>query len=462
MELARLVEELDVVRRGGDRAGRCLLLRGRRRVGKSRLVEAFLERAGVPSLYYTAAGVTPVAERIDFAREVVGSELPGRELFDGVQLDSWDAALRLLAAALPTDGPAVVVLDELPYLTAADPGFEGVLQRIWDRVLSRRPVLLILIGSDLAMMEAINEHGRPFHQRGIPMVLNPLTPADVGDLIGGTAAEAIDSYLVTGGMPLLCADWEAGTSRRDFLRRSLAGPTSALVVSAELSLAAEFPVEANPRTVLTAVGHGERTFSSVQRASGLPNASLARALDLLVRRGIVAADRPLSTMASKETRYRIADTYLRFWLYFIGPRLAEINRGRGDRVLAQIEEGWTSWRGRAVEPVVREGLARMSPELDPTAEVVGAYWTRSNDVEIDIVGADRGPIARRIGFVGSIKWHEDQPFDSRDVAELVVARDRLPGADRDTPLVAVSRVGGPVAGVASSYGAADVLAAWRR
>lgn len=446
------------MRRGGERPGRCVLLRGRRRVGKSRLVEAFLERAGLPSLYFTAAGVAPVAERRDFGREVAVSDLPGRDLFDGVHLDSWDAVLRLLAAALPPDGPAVVVLDELPYLTAAEPGFEGVLQRIWDRVLSRRPVLLVLIGSDLAMMEAINDHGRPFHQRGTPMVLDPLTPADVADLVGGTAAEAIDSYLVTGGMPLLCADWSAGTSRHDFLRRSLAGPTSALVVSAELSLAAEFPAEANPRTVLTAVGHGERTFSSVQRASGLPGASLARALELLVRRGIVAADRPLSTLTSKETRYRIADPYLRFWLYFIGPRLNEINRGRGDRVLARIEQGWTSWRGRAVEPVVRESLARLPVG---SAEVVGAYWTRSNDVEIDLVGADREPTARTIGFVGSIKWHEDQPFDARDLAELIVARDRLPGADRDTPLVAVSRVGGPVAGTASSYGAQDVLSAWR-
>lgn len=430
-------------------------------MGKSRLVEAFLDQAGVPSLYFTAAGITPAAERGDFVREVLASDLPGRELFDGVQLDSWDAALRLLAAALPPVGPAVVVLDELPYLAAAEPGFEGVLQRIWDRVLVRRPVLLILIGSDLAMMEAINEHGRPFHQRGIPMVLDPLTPADVADLLGGSAAEAIDSYLITGGMPLLCADWPPGTSRHDFLRRSLAGPTSALVVSAELSLAAEFPAEANPRAVLTAVGHGERTFSSVQRASGLPSASLARALDMLVRRGIVAADRPLSTLPSKETRYRIADPYLRFWLFFLGPRRSEIDRGRGDRVLTQIEQGWTSWRGRAVEPVIREALRRTPPDVDPRVEVVGAYWTRSNEVDVDLVGADGVPIARRIGFVGSVEWHEDQPFDARDLATLIVARDRVPGADRDTPLIAVSRVGGSVAGAVASYGAENVLAAWR-
>ncbi|MGQ0772977.1 MAG: hypothetical protein ACT4NY_00915 [Pseudonocardiales bacterium] len=63
---------------------------------------------------------------------------------------TWDAALRLLAAALPTDRAAVVVLDELPYLIATDPGFEGTLQKLFDRELSRRPVLLICTHSMIA------------------------------------------------------------------------------------------------------------------------------------------------------------------------------------------------------------------------------------------------------------------------------------------------------------------------
>jgi len=39
-----------------------------------------------------------------------------------------------------------VVLDEVPYLTGHDDAFEGVLQRSWDRLLERKPVLLLLIG----------------------------------------------------------------------------------------------------------------------------------------------------------------------------------------------------------------------------------------------------------------------------------------------------------------------------
>lgn len=431
------------------------MLRGRRRVGKSRLVEVFVERSEVPSMYFTASGAASALELRELGREVLASDLPGRELFEGVAPHSWEAALRLLASALPQDSPSVVVIDELPYLAASDPGFEGMLQRIWDRVLSRCPVLLLLVGSDLSMMTALNEYGRPFHQRATPMVLQPLSPAEVGHVLDLDAADAIDSHLITGGLPLICADWTPGTSRREFLRSSLAAPTSALVVSAELALAAEFPADAQPRTVLTVIGSGERTFTAIQRATGLPAASLNRALGILTRKQIVAAERPVSTSPSRETRYRVADPYLRFWLFFLGSRLSEVDRGRSDRLLARIEQGWGSWRGRAVEPVVREAMRRLAD-----SPAVGGYWTRTNDVEVDLVGADRYPVASRVDFVGSIKWHDERGFDNHDLTGLLRGRDRVPGADDDTPLIAVSRAGIDVDGLAAGYGPADLIDAW--
>ena len=76
------------------------------------------------------------------------------------------------------------MIDELPYLMDPSGAFESVLQRSWDRELSRKPVLLILIGSDLSMMEALTSYGRPFHQRGTQMTVGPLNPADVAAMAG--------------------------------------------------------------------------------------------------------------------------------------------------------------------------------------------------------------------------------------------------------------------------------------
>lgn len=463
-ELAALDRVLGRVEAGGraGRPGRAVLMRGRRRVGKSRLVEEFVERVGLPYLFFTASAQPDMATDLRlFTEAATASTLPGASVFTEQAPGSWDAALRLLAQALPQDRPSVVVLDEMPYLIANDAGFEGTLQKQFDRELSRRPVLLLCVGSDLAMMEALNEYGRPFHQRATEMVVPPLNPADVAAMLNLPPADAFDAYLVTGGLPLILDEWSTGATLGDYLAGAVQDPLSALLVSAERGLAAEFPVEAQARQVLGAIGSGERTHSLIGRAAGgMPSASLNRALRLLTAKRVVEAALPLSTKPSRETRYTVADPYLRFWLTFLGPHLAEIERGRGDLVLARIESGWTSWRGRAVEPVLRESLRRMSAEILPEGtNVVGGYWTRTNDPEIDIVGADRGPVAGKVTVVGSMRWLDSRPFDLHDLARLAVHRSQLPGATDSTPLLAVSRVGGTVQGV-RVVGPEELITAW--
>ena len=91
--------------------------------------------------------------------------------------------------------------------------------------------------------------------------------------------------------------------------------------------------------------------------------------------------------------------------------------------------------------------------------MIGGYWTRSNDVEIDLVGADRQPVAQRILFLGSIKWLETSPFDGHDLAALHKHRAVL--TDELVPLVAVSRSGVSCSGLQAAYGPEDLLRAWR-
>ncbi|MEU8272144.1 DUF234 domain-containing protein [Sphaerisporangium sp. NPDC049002] len=464
-ELAALSRMLARTEAGGraGRPGRAVLMRGRRRVGKSRLTEEFIGRADVPHLFFTASAQPSLqADLALFTDAARSSSLPGAQAFQEQAPRTWDAALHLLAAASPADRPSVVVIDEMPYLIANDPGFEGTLQKVYDRELSKRPVLLLCIGSDLAMMEALNEYGRPFHQRATEMVIPPLNPAEVAEMLSLPAADAFDAYLVTGGLPLVLDEWPEGDSVFDYLGDAVMDPTSALLVSGERALVAEFPTGAMARQVLTAIGSGERSFSLIGRAAGgMPQASLNRALHLLTTKRMVEALVPLSTRPSRETRYVVADPHLRFWLSLLGPYLVEVERGRGDLVLQRIKKSWTAWRGRAVEAVVREALFRMPGSILPEGTgAVGGYWTRTNDPEIDIVAADRAPVAKRVTAVGSIKWLENRPFDGHDLARLVLHRSLLPGADDTTPLLAVSRSGSTVDGLPTIV-PDDLLSAWR-
>jgi hypothetical protein len=442
--------------------GLCMFVRGRRRVGKSRLLEVFIDRAEVPHLFFTASQQGG-RELALFAEEAVASSLSNVQAFAGVTPDTWDGALTLLNAALPSDRVSVVVIDEFPYLTEGDPSIEGTFQKHWDRHLSKKPVLLLLVGSNLAAMESLNTPGRPLFERGTEMVVPPLSPQEVAHIVKSpTATEAFDAYLITGGMPMLCDEWPAGATADEYLEAVLDESSSMFVTGALRSLDAEFPTEALARDILTQIGSGEMTFSNIARAAGgLQATSLNRGLEILTSRRIVVRRVPLSTKPSKEARYQVTDPYMQFWLKFVGPYLPEIDRGRGDRTLERAHVSFSSWRGRAIEPIVREALQRLLPINGIDAGVVGGFWTRTNVPEIDLIGADREPTARSVTFAGSIKWLDSSPLTQADFNQLVTAAQLVPGIDASTPLIAVSRTVVTAKGAALTLSAEDLLSAWK-
>ncbi|MET9979028.1 ATP-binding protein [Streptomyces microflavus] len=469
-DLDQLARQLGLVVGGtGATRGQVVIVTGRRRVGKSRLVQEFCDRSGLPyAVFQATRGRNAAAERADFAATLAHSPLPGAELVAGLQASDWNQALRSLAVAVPDDVPSIAVLDEVPWLVEQDGEFEGALQTVWDRHLSAKPVLLILVGSDMSVMEALQSYGRPFFGRAAKMTVQPLHLADVQAMTGLDAAEAVDALLITGGFPEIVQSWRPGMGPRDFLREAVSNPLAPLLVAGELSLLGEFPEASHSRAILEAVGSGERTFSTIAAQAGgvgaLPSGTLSPLLNTLLAKRVLAADLPLSAKAdSKNKRYRIADPYLRFWLAFLQRGIPLIERGRGDLALERIERSWTTWRGRAVEPVVRESLLRLLPdERWPQTEAVGGWWNRQNNPEIDLIGADREPAAGQVHFIGSVKWLESQPFGRREYDALVRDMLAVPGAEPNTALVAVSRCG--VEGdlpLAAHWGPEDLVRAWR-
>ncbi len=414
-------------------------------------------------MFFTGARLAePRSELARFALEATGSSLPGASLFDGVVLDGWAGALRLLAAALP-DGPSVIVFDEFPWLHGTSPDLEGALQVAWDRIFERRPVLFILIGSDISVMEALGTYERPLFGRVKELVVNPFELGDTAQMIAvDDPAVAIDAQLVTGGYPRICAEWRGAADALTFLRRQLGDENSELIDVGRNVLAAEFPPDLQATRVLSAIGSGERTFKGISAQSGIGEQQLARSLETLttVKRA-VSADRPVSLRSGNDPRYRVADSYLRFWLRFIEPSIPDIARGRPDLAFRRVRDSWPGFRGRAIEPIIRASVERLVPDDPDLAETgaIGGYWTRSTTVEVDLVGVDRWPNARKVTLAGSVKWREQSPFNRRDLADLIEQRASVPGA-ADAALVGVSRAGFDTDGLDRTYGPADLVEAW--
>lgn len=457
-ELERLGEHLDRVRASG--AGRMLALRGRRQIGKSRLVEEFIRRSGVDAVFYTASRQGAEEELRSFGERLAASATTGAAVAAAGPLGSWEATLTIAATGATRERPLVLVIDELPFLIESESAIEAILQKQWDRQLEALPVLLVLIGSDVSMMSALGEYGRPLYGRLTEMTVGPLSPAAIARLLRLAPAAALDAYMTIGGFPRLAEIWRPGEEVWRFLRRELANPESPLIVLGERSLAAEFPAELRARDALEAIGAGERTFTGILQRAGISNKTLETALTTLTAKRVVERALPYSSQPRpKLSRYHLADPYLRFWLRFIRAGIPLLERGRGDLLYRQIRECWPSYAGRAIEPLVREAIQTLLP--DPRfgkAEFLGGFWNRDGSVEVDLVGGRHPAASERIELAGSIKWRERGVFDRRDLAALIRHRAQIPGADDDTLLVGVSRSGFNVEGLDVQLTPEDLLA----
>lgn len=470
-ELRALQADLEEVRRTGR--GRMLAIRGRRQSGKSRLLTEWVEKADVPYLFTTAVKNANPAVQLAGAMDDLATArtpLPQRDVAFAAPATSWADLFARLPLAM-ADQAAVIVLDEYPWAVETDDTLEGVLQNAWDRSLERLPLLVVLIGSDMAMMERLTEHDRPLYGRAVERTVQPLSPAGVAEACGTgrDPVDLFDVYLATGGYPRLVTEAARHRTAKRFVHDQLTDDSSPLVVAGQRVLSSELRDAESARTVLEAIGSievGHPTFSSAVAHLGgdekTAGTQLTRALGSLQAKGMVAVEVPVGAgPRSRLRRYRITDPYLRFWFRFCAPEIAHIERGRADLAMARYERDYRSWRGRAIEPVVRDAMDRLAS--DPASvfagtEAVGPWWDRNNDHEYDVVASDRHG---RVVWIGSVKWRTNRPMRRTDLTDLTEARAVIPRAS-DAHRLAVCPAGDdPAAGFDAVLTAGDVLAAYQ-
>jgi uncharacterized protein len=257
-------------------------------------------------------GASPIEAVASFLDDLRESALPvERELVPELDRADWPAAFRVLASVLP-QRPCVVVLDELPWLAEQDERFDGALQTAWDRLLSAKPVLLLLLGSDLRMMERLTAYDRPFFGRADNLVLGPLNPADVarsrarsarrdrrasGD--GGSAGHRADLAARHARVGVPAAGGRR--SRCCGLRRAGGGVDGRVSQSGRLAACA-------------GGGRRRRPYACQHRRHGrqpggaLPSGTLPPLLRrLTVEKQVLAVDEPLSTRPGKPALYAWQD-----------------------------------------------------------------------------------------------------------------------------------------------------------
>lgn len=419
-----------------------IVLRGRRRMGKSFLLSLTVPDQGLVS--YQADQLTE-ADHLAALSAQVSHLLPGSPR---VTFASWDDLLSYLPSQVVTIGPITLVLDEFQFLVNTQPALPSIIQRHWDRWQRERlPVTLILSGSALSLMEQLLHYGSPLYGRAdYRPLLRPLTFREAADFAseGERPASLLERFAVLGGTPQYQA-WAASAPVARIIRDLILTKGRPLYEEPLQLLRNEEDVR-SPGTyfsILKAIAAGRTRTNEIADAIGQKVPATVRAMDRLEELGYIELREPLteterlSGPAGRRGTWRVADEFFRFWFRFVFPNRSALDRGNVEEVAAAIRRDLDHHVSTVFEDCCRAWLWRYASHDEVgTWQELGSWWSRRGDVEIDIVAMRKS----RYTLVGECKWSRN-PVGAETLTRLKEARARLGGPATDARLVIFARSG---------------------
>ena len=348
--------------------------RGRRRIGKSTLIEEFAARSADKFICIEGLaprkGMTDEVQRRRFCEKV--AEYSGREV---VFASTWSLAFAQLDELLSTGRKTVVLLDEISWLGGYNPDFAGYLKEAWDRRFRKHPNLVfVLCGSVSAWIaENILDSTGFVGRDTLDIELKELTPFQCQQMLGPfglrmSVKEKIDLLSVIGGIPKYLEDVRPELTVDENVRRMCFMPRGILFREFDETFNGVFGRRARTRRrILKALMAGPKSAVELAELDGkTPNGSYARALKDLRMAGYVAGDgglNPFTGEPLREERFRISDNYTRFYLHYIEPRRQMVERDLFEFSSLEQLKGLDTMLGIQFENLVLGNLKMLFPML---------------------------------------------------------------------------------------------------
>ncbi len=403
-----------------------VLLYGRRRVGKSELLLQWAARSGLPYTYWVAEKMSAAMQRQHFYSRLLSVPMEAAPIYRSWTA-LWEASVRIIG-----DQQHIVILDELPYVTEADPSALSALQNAWDQYFQRSNISIVLCGSQVRVMEGLRNHQSPlFGRMTAQWHLMPLPFSALAEFFPNwSVEERVALYAIVGGVPAYLRWLDPSISLTKNLRQIMLDSGNMFLAEPSFLLNDEVREPGNYRSIIQAIGEGHHTVNDISNRTLIPRTSLMVYLQTLqdiylVERRLPATLHEVERDRSRRGRYHLTDPYFRFYFQFFAP-YTENPPVNPDQVMVEINANLRGFVGGTVfEELARQWVNAKAGagELPFTPERVGNHWDAKVQVDVLAINFKTHHI-----LLGECKWGMD-PVDRQVIRELI---------DHKTPLTLAS------------------------
>ena len=383
------IDELETLEREYDRDDAAfVVIYGRRRVGKTTLINHFCEDK--KSIYFLATEENESENRNSFKNLV--SDKFGNELLASASLTNWEPIFKVIAEESRQER-LVLVIDEFQYLCKANPAFSSIMQKIWDETLQKGNVMLILCGSLINMMtsQVLNYDSPLYGRRTAQIKLKQIDFSYYHEFDEKLSLDdQILQYAVTGGVPKYINLFTKKKNIYTAIKDNILSTGSFLYAEPEFLLQKEVSEIGSYFSVLKTIAAGNHKLSKIATSLGVPQSNLTTYLKNLIDLDIVEREIPITEENPEKSKmglYMIKDNFISFWFKFVYPNKSLIESGQmkyvEDKIRMNFIDNHVSY---VFEDICRTKVWDLLSE-GISFNRVGRWWG-AKDVEIDIVAYD--------------------------------------------------------------------------
>lgn len=386
----------------------CVVIYGRRRVGKTALINEFCK--GKPTVYFSALNASSQENLEALSKAIYTCQ--NSDSTSAPTYRSYENALEAITG-MAMEKRLVFVIDEYPYLAKAEKSISSRLQHIIDHSWQDSRIYLILCGSSMSFMEyqVLGYESPLYGRRTAQFKIQALTYREITEFHPELkAADQALLYGVTGGIPHYINKLDVESNLDEALLDNLFSTSSYLFEEPENLLKQELREPAIYNSVISAIAAGASHSNEISTKVGLESGVCAKYLKVLLDLGILKKETPITEKPGKKTIYAIDDNFFRFWYRFVPRNMSVISAGRMRLIYEQaVKRFYPDYMGLVFEKMCQEYLLRYAKDLPILLSNVGQWWGTDSktrrEVQIDIVGA---PVDGNEYLIGSCKYRNEK------------------------------------------------------